>query len=98
MSFAPSDLRARLSLLLSAVPPALDLEIVGTHEAHRKQGCATALLNRGNQLADEMDYPCYLNAATSVKHVYEKVGYVADLEAKKARSCPMVRKKKSDEI
>jgi hypothetical protein len=57
-----------------------------------------ALLNRGNQLADEMDYPCYLNAAPTSKHLYEKVGYVADLEAKKARSWPMVRKKKSDQI
>ena len=84
--------------MLTVAPPILDLEIVGTHEAYRKQGCATALLNRGNQLADEMDYPCYLNAAATAKHIYEKVGYVADLEAKKARPLPMVRKKKSDQV
>ncbi len=45
-------------------------------------------------MADEMDYPCYLNAASTAKHVYEKVGYVADLEAKKARPWPMVRRRK----
>jgi hypothetical protein len=55
-------------------------------------------LNRGNQLADEIGYPYYLNTATTAKHMYEKVRYVVNLEAKKAQPWPIVRRKKSDQI
>ncbi|OTA94905.1 hypothetical protein M434DRAFT_29446 [Hypoxylon sp. CO27-5] len=52
------------------------LEALGTMEAHRKRGYATALIKWGTDLADKMNVECYLDASPAGKPLYEANGYV----------------------
>ncbi|KAI0839911.1 acyl-CoA N-acyltransferase [Hypoxylon sp. FL0890] len=52
------------------------LEVLGTMEAHRKRGYATALIKWGTDLADDLGVECYLDASPDGKPLYEANGYV----------------------
>ncbi|KAL7622125.1 hypothetical protein AAE478_007627 [Parahypoxylon ruwenzoriense] len=58
------------------------LEALGTREAHRKRGYATALIKWGTDLADRLGLECYLDASPAGKPLYEAHGYtVRDVSA-----------------
>ena len=69
-----------------------------THSPARKQGHGTALLEHGNKIADELDYPLYLDAEKDAVRLYEKIGYEAQTDAVKESELmmPMVRPRRSE--
>jgi GNAT superfamily N-acetyltransferase len=67
-----------------------------TQPSYRKRGYATALLKHGFKLADELDYPSYLDAEKDAVSVYTRVGFLPQPDpAFSSPYLPMVRPKKS---
>jgi GNAT superfamily N-acetyltransferase len=79
------------------IRPATDLEVVATYETVRRRGYGTILLELGNKLADEMDYPLYLDSEKDAKGLYLKVGYheLTDI-AKSSPLAPLMRPRRSE--
>ncbi|KAH8898647.1 hypothetical protein GQ53DRAFT_741942 [Thozetella sp. PMI_491] len=73
--------------------PRLFLQVLGTHEAHRKKGHASALVAMGNTLADELGYACYVDASDAGKSLYESLGYRVIPETTQASPWSMRREK-----
>ncbi|KAI1416679.1 acyl-CoA N-acyltransferase [Hypoxylon sp. FL1857] len=75
----------------------IHLEALGTMEAHRKRGYATALIKWGTDLADDLGVECYLDASPAGRPLYEAHGYFEqDVSAvvKKQAGPSMVRPRK----
>ncbi|CAM1510514.1 Fc.00g008490.m01.CDS01 [Cosmosporella sp. VM-42] len=74
------------------------LELIMTHSSARKRGHASALLEHINGIADELDYPLYLDSEASAMRLYERKGYrpVEDVEKTSALMTPMMRPRKSE--
>ncbi|KAI1141344.1 acyl-CoA N-acyltransferase [Hypoxylon sp. FL0543] len=73
------------------------LEALGTMKTHRKRGYATALIEWGTDLADELGVECYLDASPEGRPLYEANGYVEqDVSAvvEKQAGPSMIRHKK----
>jgi GNAT superfamily N-acetyltransferase len=74
----------------------LDLEIVMTDPAFQKKGLATILLQHGFDLADALDYDCYLDAENKAMALYAKAGYTARMDVEMhSVLIPMMRPRKS---
>jgi GNAT superfamily N-acetyltransferase len=60
----------------------LGLEILATHPGYRKLGLASQLIQWGCDQADKGGLECFLNASKAGKPLYEKHGYVEQVDAK----------------
>ena len=60
----------------------LGLEILATHPGYRKLGFGSQLIQWGCDEADKEGLECFLNASKVGKPLYEKHGYVEQIEAK----------------
>ena len=71
----------------------LVLEVLATHSDFRKRGLASKLLEWGCAAADSEGLESYLDASVFGKPLYEKFGYVYQVEKKDsvAPSVPMLR-------
>lgn len=68
-----------------------------TQQESQKRGYGTTLLKHANQVADEMDYPLYLDAEKDAKGLYVKVGYEeVPGVAQGSPLAPLLRKRKSE--
>ena len=75
---------------------AQDVEVIVTADIERHKGYGSKLMQLGNDVADEMDYICYLDSEKDAKGVYEKCGYVANTDVDQTSPlAAMVRPKKS---
>ncbi|KAI8274401.1 hypothetical protein K4K60_009710 [Colletotrichum sp. SAR11_57] len=67
-------------------------ELIMTDPAHKRRGCALALLQHASEIADQLGYRMYLDSDQDVVPLYERVGYVVRGSAGKASlMVPMVR-------
>ncbi|KAH8647334.1 hypothetical protein BX600DRAFT_503477 [Xylariales sp. PMI_506] len=82
-----------VGLFLTSIPV---VECAMTHPDHQKKGYMSTLLDVGNQLADELDYPIFLLASEQGKPGYLKKGYEVVDATVTFPGSPMLRKKKSD--
>jgi len=77
-------------------PATAVVEVVVTWSTERRKGYGSMAVQVGNDVADEMDYICYLDAEKDAKRVYEKCGYVVNTGVDKTSPLvAMVRPKKS---
>jgi predicted N-acetyltransferase YhbS len=60
----------------------LGLGILATHPGYRKLGFASQLIQWGCDEADKAGLECFLNASKLGKPLYEKHGYIEQVEAK----------------
>ncbi|KAJ5620097.1 hypothetical protein N7510_004081 [Penicillium lagena] len=78
--------------------PRVFLEALVTRKTWQKRGCASAILEKAGETADEYDYPLFLDAM--IPEFYQKRGYIVlpDTSGTEAVGLPMVRKKKSERV
>ncbi len=69
-----------------------------THESAKRRGYGTMLLDAGNKMADDMDYPIYLDASKEGMPIYLKAGYQELDIVKTSPSTPMMRPRKSERV
>lgn len=68
-----------------------------THSTARKRGHGSALLDFASKIADEWDYPLYLDSDKAAMPLYERKGYVAFQDAQRlSEMIPMVRPRRSE--
>jgi len=82
-------------VLTNVVANPEDLEVVCTLENQRGRGYGTALLEKGNRMADDMDYILYLDSERDARSLYEKVGYMLNEVEQTSPLVSMMRQKKS---
>jgi GNAT superfamily N-acetyltransferase len=74
----------------------LVVETVVTRGTWRRKGCASAILQEADKMADKLDYDLFLDAMDHA--VYEGRGYsiLPDASGVEAIGAPMLKKKKSE--
>ncbi len=93
-SFPPKQ-AGRNSLLISTYARAV-LESLATHESARRRGYGALLVSEGTKLADDMDYPMYLDASKVGKFLYIRAGFQEVDVVQSSPSVPLVRPRKSE--
>ncbi|KAH8886546.1 hypothetical protein GQ53DRAFT_750557 [Thozetella sp. PMI_491] len=78
--------------------PHIYVEFAVTQADHRRKGYMGMLLDMGNQLADDMDYPMFLLSSAMGKAGYLRREYEILEGGDGPGPCPMIRKRKSERM